>query len=268
MRDDPTQFVGSIPDFYDKGLGPVIFAGPAEVTAERVAALKPLRVLETAGGTGIVTQRLRARLAPESQIIVTDLNGGMLEIARAKFAADAGVSFQAADATALPFRDGEFDVVVCQFGMMFFPDKHKGYAEARRVLKTGGRYVFSVWDSPAHNPFGRIVAKALQDAFSLDAPPFMSVPFSYASIDTIKASLQDNGFGELRADVVRLRGPIADFDQFADGQVYGSPIVDQLRARGADPGLLRDEIAKSLQREFGDVKSMPLQFIVFEATSE
>ena len=266
MRDDPTQFVGSIPSFYDKGLGPVIFAGPADYVARRIAALKPSRVLETAGGTGIVTQRLRAALSTDAHIVATDLNAGMLEISRAKFGPDAGVSLEVADATALPFGDGEFDVVVCQFGVMFFPDKDKGYREARRVLKREGRYLFSVWDAHAHNPFGRIISDVLRNAFDTDAPPFMNVPFGYASIDAIKASLQANGFGELRADVVRLSGPLEDFNFFADGLVFGSPVVDQLRARGVDPEKLKSEVVKSLQNELGAVKSTPLQFVLFEAS--
>ena len=268
VRDDPTRFVGSIPDYYDKGLGPVIFAEPADVAARRVAALEPSRVLETAAGTGIVTRRLRDAMPPAADIVATDLNAAMLEVSRTKFRPDEKVAHQAADATALPFADGEFDAVVCQFGVMFFPEKDKGYREARRVLAAGGHYVFSVWDAREHNTFGRIVSDALRDAFDVDPPPFLDVPFGYAAIDPIKASLLANGFHGLRVDLVRQQGPIADFDAFAAGLVRGSPLVDQIRARGVEPEKLERAVVQSLRDEFGEVRSAPLQFILFDAWRE
>ncbi len=265
MRDDPARFVGSIPDYYDKGLGPVIFAEPADVAARRVASLEPSRVLETAAGTGIVTRRMRDALPPAADIVATDLNAAMLEVSRGKFPARENVALQAADATALPFADGEFDAVVCQFGVMFFPEKDKAYREARRVLAAGGHYVFSVWDALDHNPFGRIVSDALRDAFDVDPPPFLDVPFGYAAIDPIKASLLANGFHGLRVDMVRQQGAIADFDAFATGLVRGSPLVDQIRSRGVEPEKLEGAVAQSLRDEFGEAKSTSLQFILFDA---
>jgi len=265
LRDDPTRFVGSIPDYYDKGLGPVIFAEPADVAARRMESKKPRRVLETAAGTGIVTRRMRDMLPAASNIVATDLNAQMLEVSRTKFRPDENVTLQPADATALPFADGEFDVVLCQFGVMFFPDKDKGYREVRRVLAAGGHYVFTVWDSLEHNPFGRINADAMRKAFNADPPPFMSVPFGCAAIDPIKASLLANGFHDLRVDLVQTQGPIADFDRFADGLVYGSPLADQIRSRGGEPEALQRVVAQSLREEFGETKSTPLQFIMFDA---
>jgi len=183
-------------------------------------------------------------------------------------AADESLHGLPADATALPFADGEFDAVVCQFGVMFFPEKDKGYREARRVLAAGGHYVFSVWDTREHNTFGRIVSDALRDAFDVDPPPFLDVPFGYAAIDPIKASLLANGFHGLRVDLVRQQGPIADFDAFAAGLVRGSPLVDQIRARGVEPEKLERAVVQSLRDEFGEVRSAPLQFILFDAWRE
>ena len=142
MSDRAADFTGSIPTFYDHGLGPVFFTDFAEDIARRAAESAPMRVLETAAGTGIVTRRLRDLLPREAHLIATDLNPPMLEVARQKFRPDEAVEFQPADAAALPFPDASFDTIVCQFGVMFFPDKDKGYREAHRVLVGGGRYLF------------------------------------------------------------------------------------------------------------------------------
>jgi SAM-dependent methyltransferase len=198
MRDDPTRFVGSIPEHYDQGMGPVIFVRPADLVAMRVASFEPARVLETAAGTGILTRRLRDLLPGAVPIVATDLNPAMLDVSRRKFRPGEAVTLEPADATALHFADGKFDAIVCQFGVMFFPDKEKAYREASRVFAPGGRYVFSVWDTVDHNPFARIIDAALRSAFATDPPPFLDVPFGYAALDPIKTSLLTNGFAGLR----------------------------------------------------------------------
>jgi ubiquinone/menaquinone biosynthesis C-methylase UbiE len=155
VSDRATDFTGSIPAFYDHGLGPVFFTDFADDIARRAAESAPMRLLEIAAGTGIVTRRLRDLLPREAHLIATDLNPPMLEVARGKFHPNEIVEFQPADATALPFREASFDALVCQFGVMFFPDKDKGHREAYRVLVSGGWYLFSVWDSHRRNPIGR-----------------------------------------------------------------------------------------------------------------
>ena len=140
-KDDFTRFAGnSIPEHYDRGLGPVLFAEFGERIARRAASYQPRRALETAAGTGIVTRLLRDLLPAGATLVATDLNAPMMEVAKTKFRADERVEFRAADAGDLPFLDGAFDVAVCQFGVMFFPDKAKSYRETRRVLADGGRY--------------------------------------------------------------------------------------------------------------------------------
>ena len=119
MDNNDAAFVGSIPDYYDRGLGPVIFVDYATRMAERVSAVSPMRVLETAAGTGIVSRALRDRLPAAAHLTATDLNDPMLGIARGKFSAGERVELRTADAQALPFADGAFDAMVCQFGIMF-----------------------------------------------------------------------------------------------------------------------------------------------------
>jgi SAM-dependent methyltransferase len=268
MSNDAAGFVGSIPQHYDQGLGPMIFVDYAADIAQRVAADHPARVLETAAGTGIVTRKLRDTLPAGAHLTATDLNPPMLDIARAKFRAGEQVAFKPADAVALPFADASFDAVVCQFGVMFFPDKPKSYSEVYRVLAPGGRYVFSVWDSHRYNPFGRIAHEVAGSFFPADPPQFYNVPFSCHQIDPIKHSVIAAGFSDISAAVVRLEKEISDAAIFALGLVYGNPLIDQVRARGGvEPERIVDAMVQALRREFGaDPGRMPLQAIVFSAT--
>jgi SAM-dependent methyltransferase len=177
------------------------------------------------------------------------------------------VDLRSADATALPFPDAAFDAVVCQFGVMFFPDKTKSYQEVHRVLAPGGRYLFNVWDSHRYNPFGRIAHEVAGNFFPADPPQFYKVPFSYHQIDPIKESLIDAGLRDIEIVVVRLEKKIPSVELFARGLVYGNPLIDQIRERGGvDPDRVADTLAEALRREFGADARMPLQAIVFSAT--
>jgi SAM-dependent methyltransferase len=268
VRDNAAGFTGSIPEHCDHGLGPMIFVDYAADIAQRVATATPARVLETAAGTGIVTRKLRDVLPSGVRLTATDLNAPMLEIARTKFRPDEEVEFQPADAMALPFADVSFDAVVCQFGVMFFPDKDKSYREVHRVLAPGGRYLFSVWDSHQYNPFGRVADEVARRFFPSDPPQFYRVPFSCHQIDPIKESIIAAGFTSFSATVVRLEKEIPDAASFARGLVYGNPLIDQVRARGGvEPERIVEAVLQELQREFGaDPGRMPLQAIMFSAT--
>jgi SAM-dependent methyltransferase len=269
MSDNAAGFVGNIPEEYDRGLGPMIFVDYAADIARRVAASRPMRVLETAAGTGIVTRRLRDLLPEDAHLTATDLNPPMLTVARGKFRPGERIEFRPADATALPFPDGAFDAVVCQFGVMFFPDKDASFREARRVLAPGGRYVFSVWDAHKYNPFGRIAHEVAASFFPSDPPGFYAVPFGYHRIDPIKEALLGAGFGDIRIDVVRLEKDIPSAAAFARGIVYGNPLIEQVRARGGEPDRVVEAVAGVLRREFGpDPGRMPLQAIVVEAARD
>lgn len=268
MSSDAASFIGNIPEHYDRGLGPVVFADYAADIARRAATCNAARVLETAAGTGIVTRQLRDILPAAAYLTATDLNPPMLEVARTKFRPGEQVDFRPADATALPFSEGTFDAVVCQFGVMFFPEKDTSYREVHRVLAPGGRYLFSVWDSHRYNPFGRIAHAVAGGFFPADPPQFYSVPFSYHQIDPIKESLIGAGFTNINVAVVKLEKEIPDVALFARGLVYGNPLIDQIRARGGvDPDRIVDALTQALRQEFGaDPGRMPLQAIVFSAS--
>jgi len=168
-----TRFAGSIPELYDSQLVPMIFATYAADLAKRVAARAPSRVLETAAGTGAVTRAMALALPADTEIVATDLNQPMLDRAAATGTARP-VTWQLADAARLPFDDASFDVVVCQFGAMFFPDKPRAFAEARRVLRRGGVLLFNVWDRVEENEFADTVTAALAGLFPSDPPRFMA----------------------------------------------------------------------------------------------
>ena len=248
------SFVGSIPQHYDQGMGPMIFVDYAADIAQRVAAASPARVLETAAGTGIVTRKLRDALPAATRLTATDLNPPMLDIARTKFRSGEQVEFQPADAMALPFADGSFDAVVCQFGVMFFPDKRKSFSEVLRVLAPGGRYVFSVWDSHRYNPFGRLANQVAGSFFPADPPQFYNVPFSCHQIDPIKESLIEAGFTGINAVVVSLDKEVPDAASFARAAIYGNPLIDQIRTRGG----VEPELIVARWRENIAVNSAPI----------
>ena len=221
----------------------------------------------SSAGTGVVTRMLRDALPASTQLLASDLNPPMLEIARKKFRAGEKIDFKPADATALPFGDATFDAVACQFGVMFFPDKDKSYREAYRVLSRGGPYLFNVWDAFEYNPFARIAHETIGRFLPPDVPGFYRVPFGYHQIDPIKASLLATGFDEISATVVRFQKAIPRAEEFAKGLVLGNPIIEEIRARGtAEPDQVVVAVTAALQQAFGqDPGRMPLQAIVFGA---
>ena len=138
-------FAGNIPTIYQQYLVPMIFEPYAEEMADRVSRLMPTKILEIAAGTGVVTRALAGKLGQTAEIVATDLNQAMLDAAAILQTGSGNVTFRQADAQSLPFEDESFDVAVCQFGVMFFPDKEQSYSEAVRVLKPGGTYFIAVW---------------------------------------------------------------------------------------------------------------------------
>jgi SAM-dependent methyltransferase len=192
--DSDRAFAGSIPQLYEQYLVPLIFEPYAVDIARRVALRRPARVLEIAAGTGVVTRQLANHLPPTASIIASDLNQPMLDQAVA-LGTSRPVEWRQADAMALPFPDEDFDVVACQFGVMFFPDKGKAFAEARRVLRPGGVFIFNVWNRIEQNVFADTVGKSLELAFPDDPPRFMArVPHGYHDASVIAQDLARGGF--------------------------------------------------------------------------
>ena len=230
MPNTDTAFAGSIPELYDRYLGPLLFQPYAEEVAARIARWKPEHILETASGTGIVTEAVQ-RAAPSARIVATDLNQAMLDVATRRVKSDS-VCFQVADAQHLPFDDESFDLVLCQFGVMFFPDKVTANSEARRVLKAGGHYLLVIWDMLARNPVSQALAEAVAAEFPADPPRFLErAPFGYADHDAIERDMRGGGFTHISIETVELRSRVSA-SEAARGMCLGSPLTAEIEERG------------------------------------
>jgi ubiquinone/menaquinone biosynthesis C-methylase UbiE len=249
MREDPrknAKFDGTIPERYDRYLGPLLFEPFAIDLARRVEALRPQNVLEVAAGTGLVTRQLLKILPEASRLTVTDLNDPMIDYARRQVGEDSRVSWRQADAMELPFDDGEFDAVVCQFGIMFFPDKPRGMREFHRVLSTSGSLLLSVWDSIDRNPPGAIIHTALAEVFPEDPPDFYTVPFSMCDVNELRALAAAAGFRNVRIETLTLEGWSPSAAEAARGLVGGNPVINTMRERA--PELIETVEARTRER--------------------
>ena len=270
MAQSDTKFVGPVPDVYDAFMVPLLFQPYAEDMAARVAALRPSAVLETAAGSGAVTRVLAPLLAPDARYVVTDLNGPMLDKARARQAEDARLDWQVADALSLGFAEGSFDVVLCQFGAMFFPDRRQGYAEALRVLRPGGAFVFNVWDRLEENEMPTVMVEAVTAHFP-DNPPlfFRRVPHGYFDQAVIRADLAAAGFGKVLIETVTKQSRARAARDVAVAMCQGSPMRAEIVARNPD-GLeaATDAVEAALVRRFGSgAVSGKIQALVVTATA-
>jgi ubiquinone/menaquinone biosynthesis C-methylase UbiE len=244
-----------------------LFQPYAEDLAARLQVGGNASVLELACGTGILTRVLRTRLPATVELVATDLNEPMFRHAAEKFAETEAVQWLQADACSLPFDDRRFDAVVCQFGMMFVPDKALAAREARRVLKPGGLFLFNVWDALQHNDLGRIAHETITSYFEKDPPIFYQVPFGYHDQDEIKRMLEGACFREVRIEVVARFAEATRARDVAIGLVQGNPVAVAIAER--DPSLLpiiTNAVADAITRRFGEENiRAPMRAIVVQA---
>jgi SAM-dependent methyltransferase len=248
-----TQIRGSIPELYETHLVPLIFQHYAEDLTSRLLPRSPGRVLEVAAGTGAVTRLLAQALPGGSSIVATDVGAPMLDQARA-IGTHRPVEWRQADAMHLPFDDGAFDAVVCQFGVMFFADRSRAFGEARRVLRPGGILLFNVWDRIEQNEFADTVSTAVAALFPENPPRYLAQrPYGYFDGQTIERDLRNGGFAAApHVATVPARSRAASSEVPAIGYCRGTPLRTEIEAR--DPSRLDEAIgaaAKAIADRFG-----------------
>ena len=238
MTERDKVFAGSIPKSYDTLMVPLIFETYAADMAELVAASSPDSVLETAAGSGVVTRALAPKLPAGARYVVTHLSQPMLDYAATRQGSDSRIEWRRADALALPFEDASFEVVCCQFGAMFFPNRVVGYAEARRMLRPGGRFVFSVWDRIEENAFADHVTHAVATLFPHDPPGFLArTPHGYHDIALIRDDLRRAGFADIEIETREKVSCAPSARAAAAAYCLGTPLRNEIEAR--DAGLLQ-----------------------------
>lgn len=211
-------------------------------------------VLETAAGSGVVTRAMATRLASGARLIVTDLNQPMLDHAASKQGPDERITWRQADALDLPFDSASFDALICQFGVMFFPDRVAGYAEARRVLKPGGSFLFNVWDHIGANEFADVVTQAAGEAFPDDPPRFLArTPHGYHDVALIRRELGEAGFSQVSITTLEKTSAAPSARHPAVAYCEGTPLRNEIEARDASLlGHVTDRATQTIAARFGN----------------
>ena len=248
MTDASVGFTGSIPEYYDTCLGPAWFDAYATDIAKRLPVNPLGDVLEIACGTGLVTQRLRDRLDPTRRLVATDLSNAMLEYGRCKLRDREGIEWREADAVKLPFGEGEFGAVVCAFGLMFVPNKKGAFSEARRVLKEGGVFLFSVWDRIEENPCAVANAEIVEGLFPGDKEVRFRMPFEMYDPTLLRRFLAEAGFQDTRLETKRVEIDGASALSVATGQIRGTPRSLLIEQRGVSLEVVVKKVAAALEK--------------------
>lgn len=260
-----TRYGGSIPELYDRHLGPVLFEPYAQDLAQRIP-LSARRIVEVAAGSGRLTRHVLARLPPDGELLVTDLTEVMLEFARQRTINDPRVQWHQADMSALPLPDASVEAVVGSFGLMFAADPIAALREMRRVLTSGGIVLLSVWANLDENPASQCFQQLCEQAFPGDPPPFATRPFSLGDAHEVERLATEAGLRGVRVETIRKTGEAETAASLAAGYVRGNPFINFLTERGIDASAFEAKVASEVGRRFGDKPCrMPLAAHVLTA---
>jgi ubiquinone/menaquinone biosynthesis C-methylase UbiE len=188
--------IGSVAATYEEIYVPRIFIPWARLLVDR-AHLKPAEtVLDVATGPGTVARLAAERVGRHGRVVGTDISAAMVDLARAKPIPSeaAPIEYLVAPAAPLPVDDGAFDLVTCQQGLQFFPDRRAALREMHRALKPSGRLVAAVWREIAQQPSFAAIDAALRECLSAEAAEPYGAPFRWPSADDLRAALEDGGF--------------------------------------------------------------------------
>lgn len=252
MANEYSAFTGSVPEKYDRYLGPFLFEHFASVLTDKLSKFKPSKILDIACGTGIVTKKI-AEMLPEARVIGLDLNPDMIEYGKRTSNGSFPIEWKVSDASNLPFDNDTFDAVTCQFGIMFFPDKVRALKEVMRVLKPNGVFIFNTWDSLQKNDIMQTADDVVVRIFRDNPPDFYKIPFSMYDTKEINNLLNEAGFKDINIEYVTNNAEHESVEALSVGIVEGNPIIGQINER--DPSkvpLVRSEFEKEAKTKFGD----------------
>ena len=253
MKATDAVFAGSVPQIYDTYLVPVIFQPCTDDLSGRLVRLRPSSILEIATGTGALTRTILQKLPASAHLTATDLNQPMLDLAQAHFGSDTRVIWQQADALALPFADSTYDAAVCQFGVMFFPDRIAGFRQVHRVLKPGGHFLFNCWGSIAENDFAQVTQDALDEMFTEKPITFMArVPHGYHDVKLIESDVKAAGFSSVKIETAHYVAVGKSAMDVAIGYCQGTPRRGEIEERGPDYlAKITAHVAQLLEKKYG-----------------
>jgi ubiquinone/menaquinone biosynthesis C-methylase UbiE len=252
ITENKFQFSGDIPRHYDEYLGPMFFEPYAVEIANRIDPLKVNAVLELAAGTGRVTRHIRNRIAPAARLVATDISPDMLSVAKEKLAGES-IEWQTADAGQLSFDDNQFDLVVCCFGLMFMPDRKKVYEEIMRVLKPGGKFLFSTWDELSKVGPSNLYRRITLEYLPKPVPPAYGLPFSMHDTEMIRQELKNSGFNDLIIQHIQKPCFSESARYAAEGLAMGGTVYTELmKTNPAAIPKITDELEKQIRENYGD----------------
>jgi ubiquinone/menaquinone biosynthesis C-methylase UbiE len=258
------SFGGSVAEYYDRFLGPLLFEPFAADLAGRINGEDLRAVLEVAAGTGRLTRHLSSRLSASAQLVATDINEAMLETAKERVKGTK-ISWRVADAAHLPFDEASFNLVVCQFGVSFFSDRPSAFREIYRVLRPGGIFLFNTWQSMENNPRMLPMKKAFREVLGAAADEFLKrTPYGFYDQSLIRQLMMDAAFKDVTIEVVARNERYENLDEFFRGFIYGSPLGGFLQKQDEE---IRQKFKKIIREEMEEQSSVygnniPMQALV------
>jgi len=252
------KFTGRDAEYYDRYLGPIIFEPYGQYLASKIDSTNVKSVLELACGTGRVTRHIRKALPATVKLIASDISNDMLTIAQQELDHD-GIEFRVEDIQSLSFPDNSFDLIICQFGMMFLPDKKKGFEEIYRVLKPGGMFMFFTWDDTLNMPlFKLMINETIAPVFEDEDVTRFFVPFSMHDTGLLEQFLTDAGFSKAKAEKVELMSGAPSAEYVANAFLRKHMLGKEVAAK--DPSLLEPLAQKMESRIAAQFGTSDLSF--------
>jgi ubiquinone/menaquinone biosynthesis C-methylase UbiE len=244
------QLAGSGPDSYEKYQVPSVFEPLARMLLQRVTIRPGQHVLDVACGTGVLARKAAPILGPSGFMMCVDLNAKMLEIAH-RCAPDGGarLEWKQGDATSLPCADAAFDVVLCQQGLQFFPDKTGALREMHRVLKPGGQVGVSVWSIVEHSPCSLAIAEALRRHVGAEVAQRYLAPFSFGDSAELYASMNHAQFRQVKVETAVIMRRLLPPMESIPGLLASTPVGPEIAALAQGiRDLIVDEVATAMSR--------------------